>query len=292
MNLALSSRAHVASVLCLASVAAAASAADQPAPSEPPATVVDGPAKPAPAASPTVWEGAIGLTTSYRPEYQGADKARFKVTPALFLRYGRLTITNASGFVTRRADDVARGLALDLVQAERLRVNAALRVDAGRSESTSSELAGMGDIRATIRLRVNASYKLEGPWRLGGAWAVDALGRGGGYYADGGIAWEQRVDPQTVVTVGASLSVAGDRYMQTYYGVDEAQAQRSGYPVYYPGSGLRDLAFNANLRHDIGRDWIVLAGAGASRLMGTAAASPLTHSRYGWGVNAGLAWRF
>lgn len=265
-----------AALLCLASSGAAALEAD-PVPAD---------------TAPTAWEGAIGLIASYRPEYQGGDKARFKVTPALFLRYGRLTVTNASGFATRRADDVARGLALDLVQGDRLRVNAALRVDAGRSEATSSELTGMGDIKPTVRVRVNASYRLDGPWRVGMAWSADLLGRGGGNGGDLGVVWEHRPTAKTVLTVGASLSVAGDRFMQTYYGVSEAQAARSGYPVYTPGSGLRDMSINTNLRHDIGEDWIVLAGAGTSRLLGPAAASPLTHSRSGWGVNAGFARRF
>jgi outer membrane scaffolding protein for murein synthesis (MipA/OmpV family) len=37
---------------------------------------------------------------------------------------------------------------------------------------------------------------------------------------------------------------------------------------------------------------LLLAGAGATRLLGPAASSPLTTSRNGWGINAGLAWRF
>ena len=57
-----------------------------------------------------VWEGALGLTGSNAPEYQGAADRVTKIVPGFFLRYGRLTVTNASGFVTRRADDVERGL--------------------------------------------------------------------------------------------------------------------------------------------------------------------------------------
>ena len=49
-----------------------------------------------------------------------------KIRPALFLRYGRFTITNASGFVTRRSDDVVRGLGIAFANDERLRVNLAL----------------------------------------------------------------------------------------------------------------------------------------------------------------------
>jgi outer membrane scaffolding protein for murein synthesis (MipA/OmpV family) len=265
-------------VTMLGTLCAWASAADVVPPAAPP--------------KPASWEGAIGLISSYRPEYQGAEKNRLKVNPALFLRYGRLTITNASGFVTRRADDVERGLALDVVQGDHVRMNLALRFDAGRREATSTALAGVGDIKPTVRARLNISSKLAGPWRLGASWNVDALGRGGGNGGDVNAGWEQRISAASVVGVGASLSLAGDRYMQTYYGISAAQAARTGQPVYTPPAGLRDMSMTINLRTNFGPEWTLLAGAGASRLLGPAAASPLTHKRDGWGANVGMAWRF
>ncbi len=240
----------------------------------------------------TTWEGAIGATVSHRPEYSGATTQVTKLTPALFVRYGRFTLTNASGFVTRRADDVVRGLGVDLVRGDRVRLGLSLRFDAGRNEDTSPALQGLGNIKATVRLRLNAGLKLDGPWRLGASWSVDAFGRGGGNVGDFGGAWEQRVAPRTTLTLGSSLSLAGDRYMQTYYGINEAQALRTGYPVYTPKAGLRDLSVYANARHDLGEDWIVLGGASVTRLLGPAADSPLTTRRSNWGLNVGLARRF
>lgn len=249
------------------------------------------PPSPAPAEQ-TRWEGAIGLTVSHRPEYSGASNTVTKATPAIFVRYGRFTITNASGFVTRRADDVVRGLGADLVNNERLRVNLALRFDAGRSESTSTALQGLGDIKPTVRARLNVGWRFEGPWRLGASWSADALGKGGGNFGDISAGWEQRITPSTVMAAGLVLSAAGDRYMQTYYGINEAQAARTGYPVYTPKAGLRDIGTNLTMRMDLGPDWILLAGGGASRLLGPAADSPLTKNRSGWGINVGLARRF
>jgi hypothetical protein len=85
----------------------------------------------------TRWEGAIRFSASYSPEYSGSAKNIAKISPALFLRYGRFTTTNASGFVTRRADDVVRGLGMDLSNSDRFRANLALRVDRGRGENSS-----------------------------------------------------------------------------------------------------------------------------------------------------------
>jgi outer membrane protein len=238
------------------------------------------------------WEGAIGLSTSYRPEYSGASRWVTKVTPAVFLRYGRLTVTNASGFVTRRADDVVRGLGVDLVNAGGLRANLSLRFDAGRSESTSSEFAGLGDIKPTVRARLNLGWRLPGPWRLGASFSVDALGRGGGNLGDLSLGWEQRISPDTVLSSTLALTVAGDRYMQTYYGVSEAQAARSARQPYEAAAGLRDLNLGLGLRHDFATQWTLLAGAGFTRLLGPAARSPLTGQVNGWGLNVGVARRF
>jgi len=240
----------------------------------------------------TEWEGAIGVTASYRPEYSGSDKQISKLSPALFLRYGRFTITNASGFVTRRADDVVRGLGIDMVRSDRVRLNIALRVDQGRGEATSTALTGMGNIPPTIRVRTSASWKLDGPWRAGAAWSIDMLGKGGGGFGDVGGGWEQKVAESTTLTIGGGLSFASDRYMQSFYGVSEEQAARTGYRVYEPKAGLRDVAGYINLRHDIGQEWTVLSGFNATRLVGPPVHSPLTTSLNGWGVSAGIARRF
>jgi outer membrane scaffolding protein for murein synthesis (MipA/OmpV family) len=248
--------------------------------------------EPATPTDPPAFEGAIGLNLGWRPEYSGSGTQALKATPGFFLRWGRFTLTNASGFVTRRADDVVRGLGLDLVNDQRLRLNLALRYDAGRSESSGDGLAGTGDIKPTVRLRASATYRLEGPWRLGASWSVDAFGRGGGNSGDLSVGWEHAWSGHTTLGAGLSLGLAGDRYMQTYYGISEAQSQRSGYPVYKPGNGLRDLSLSLSGRTRLGDRWILLGGAGVSRLLGPAADSPLTRRTTGYSVSTGVAWRF
>ena len=80
--------------------------------------------------------------------------------------------------------------------------------------------------------------------------------------------------------------------MQAYYGITPAQAASSGYAPYDAGAGWRDASAAVKLRRDIDDNWIVLGSFGLSRLLGAAAGSPLTHSRFGWTLNAGAARRF
>jgi outer membrane scaffolding protein for murein synthesis (MipA/OmpV family) len=237
-------------------------------------------------------EGVYGLTVGYRPEYSGASSQVVKLTPGLFIRYGRFTLSNVSGFVTRRADDVVRGLGVDLVSSEQVRVSLALRFDGGRSESSSDALKGQGDIKPTVRTRAAATLKVGGPWRVGAAWSFDALGRGGGGFGDVSAGWEHPFGHGSTLSLGTSLSLASDRYMQTYYGISDQQALATGRPAYTPDAGLRDVAVFVNVRHDLGKDWTVLGGASATRLLGPAADSPLTASRSNWGISASLGRRF
>lgn len=272
-----------------------AAAQDTAAPPAPEAAPVPAPAPapvPAPAPSSTKWEGAIGPIVSHNPAYQGADQATTKVTPGFFIRYGRLTVTNTGGFVTRRADDVLRGLGLDLSRSDRVRVGLQLRYDRGRQEDSADALKGLGDVKSTVRLRLGATWRFDDGWRIGAGWSLDAFARGGGNLGDLGVSREQRLSPDTVWTWGATLNAAGDRYMQSYFGVSEDQAARTGYPVYEAKAGLRDVSLTAGFRTDLSHDWLAIGGIGVSRLLGPAAASPLTKQPTTWGINAGLAWRF
>src|SRR5262245_2802233 len=49
------------------------------------------------------WEGAIGPVFSVSPDYQGSARRSTSVVPGFYLRRGRLSISNQSGFVTRRS---------------------------------------------------------------------------------------------------------------------------------------------------------------------------------------------
>ena len=246
-------------------------------------------AAPSPASD---FDGTIGLTGAYRPRYPGAPKQGFHGTPGFYLRWGRYTITNASGFAPRRSEDVVRGLGVEVLQSDRIGVSFSLRYDSGRRENSSPAYAGLGNIHSTLRARVAVSYDLRVPWRLGASWNVDAAGRGNGGVGDISGGWDRHLGERTTLSVGSSLSFGDARYMQAYYGITDAQSARSVYPAYRADAGLRDIGISAGLRRDIARDWVALAGIGATRLLGSAATSPITRDRNGWGVNAGLGWRF
>jgi len=54
---------------------------------------------------------------------------------------------------------------------------------------------------------------------------------------------------------------------------------------------LRDAHVGVSFKHALDKHWFVFGGAGASRLLGPAADSPLVQRRAGSGASVGLAWR-
>lgn len=241
------------------------------------------------------WEGAIGATVHHGPRYAGADEARTRAEPSVFLRWGRYSISNSAGFVTRKQQDVTRGLGVALVEHDALQLDLGLRIDGGRREEASPALDGLGSVRKTVRAQLSARYGFEAfgmPWRATLAWSIDALGRGGGGLGEAKMQRDWRFSADTVVSGGASLRYGTRRWQQSWFGVTPEQAARSGYPVYTPRAGLRDVSLFASVNHNFNERWVGMAGASISSLLGPAADSPLTRRSEGVGLSAGLAWRF
>ena len=64
------------------------------------------------------------------------------------------------------------------------------------------------------------------------------------------------------------------------------------YPVYTPGSGLRDATLSTSFRMEIDSRWTALGGASIAKVLGPAAHSPLTTATRQWSLNGGVGWRF
>lgn len=238
------------------------------------------------------FEGALGMVLAYKPAFSGSSDFKIKPELAGFLRYGRITISGAGGFATRRQDEVERGLDAELMRREGLRVNLSLRVDGGRLESSSEQLRGMGDIRTTVRARLGARWDVAPRWQLSASTSADALNRVGGYLVSAGVSYTLPLDERQRLGFGAGISGAGDRFMQAWYGITPAQAAATGLPIYRAREGLRDVNGGVTWRIEIDPQWSAFAGASGAVLLGGAADSPLTRQRTGWSVSSGIARRF
>ena len=245
--------------------------------------------------TPPRFEGAVGLTLRHGPAFLGSSDMGFHLTPAGFLRYGRITLTGSGGFTTRTSEDVERGLAAELARRGKFRLSVGLRFDPGRTASESPELAGMGDIRSTVRARWSARWEPNPEWRVAAGISNDLLGRGGGFVSDIGATRRWQWGRGESLALGATLGAGGPRYMQNWHGVTPAQSRDSGLPVFEATSGLRDLQLSAVWRTEFqawGQPFGASLGVGHTRLLGSAADSPLTRQREFSTASGALVWRF
>lgn len=270
--------------------AAAVAVAQDAAPAAPAAAPPAAAAASAPAAA--RFEGAVGLVLSHHPSYQGSADARTRLQPGIFLRYGRWTVTTTGGFVTRSHEEVPRGLTADLVRRDDLRVKLSLRLDGGRDANADDALAGLSDVRPTVRGHLSVQRRFGGGWSATLGFNPDLLGRGGGLLANAGLGHTWSLGPRQTLDLGLGLTLADRRYLRSYFGVNPAESPASGYRVYQPGPGLRDVGLTLGWHGELGPHWVAFAGGGLGRLLGPAADSPLTRRAGSWSLNGGLAWRF
>ena len=248
-----------------------------------------------PATTPTRFEGAVGLTLRQGPSFAGSSESRYRLTPAGFLRYGRITLNGSGGFTTRDADEVERGLAAELARRGSLRLRLGLRLDGGRSASDSPELAGTGDIRSTVRARWSARWDPNPQWRVAAGISADLLGRGGGFFGDLAATRSWSLGPGESLALNVGLGAGGKRYMQNWYGLSTTQSRDAGLPAFEASAGLRDVSVSVGWRTEFqawGQPFGASLGAGSTRLLGSAADSPLTR-RAGYATASGaVVWRF
>lgn len=237
-------------------------------------------------------DGAITLQAMRGPDYIGARTYGNGIRPGIYVRWGRLSVSSGGSWAAVRQDEEVRGLGIELRRTERLRVSLGLRFDSGRDESSAPALAGMGDVKRTVRARIGATWRFKPDWMLVAAWTIDAFGRGGGNLGEAKLQHDWQLTPRVKLTSGMTVALAGDRYLQTYYGVTPEQSARTGYAVYSPRMSLRDATVFSTLQADLGDDWVGQFGLGLTRVLGDAAHSPLTQRTTAWSANTGIGWRF
>ena len=253
------------------------------------------PAESAERADPPVGDGlryALGLAVIDAPTYAGAAGREQKLRPLWSLRYGRFRLTGArsSGLLGASNTDKASGASADLIDSPRWKLGLGLRIDTGRSAGDDPALAGLPDIRHTLRARLNGGLDLGAGFGTNLSYSADLLGRGGGSQVGWGLGYTWAPWPQATASVGVGANWADKRHMQTYFGIAPEVALRTGRAAFMPAAGLKDLNAGLSLRMPLGGRWTLISGLGLSQLQGDAAASPLSRKTLGATALVAAAW--
>ncbi|MGM9480165.1 MipA/OmpV family protein [Roseateles sp. NT4] len=235
----------------------------------------------------------LGAAVVSQPEYDGASKRETKLKPLWAFKLGRVrfSTSGAGSLLGFGQEDAAGGASTQFVDTDRLRVGVSLRMDSGRSSDDASTTRGLPDVRRTLRARFYTNYSITKDFNVSANLSQDLLGRKGGMTLGADLGWRFYRSQTLEWTAGAGISAANGQNLRSYFGVPESAVAASGKPAYEPGSGLRDVHMGVGFIRPITKHWIAYGNAGASRLLGPVADSPLVEKRTGTSAGIGVAWR-
>lgn len=225
--------------------------------------------------------GLVGGGIANRPAYMGSDERRTRIAPLLDYRW-------KNGWFA----GTTYGVGYNFSRERRMQYGARLSFDGGRDEDDAAALAGMGDIHARPELGlffnslVVANLYVRTAVRYGSGNDRNglALDLGTGAFFRPGASWR--------ASVGLATTYLNGNAMRSYFGVDADQSARSGYAVYTPSDGLRDVRLNGSLFYIIDPRWSLMGVLGATRLIGDAADSPIVRDRTSLSGFLGARYRF
>ena len=164
-----------------------------------------------------------------------------------------------------------QGIGHSFSQSPDLQYGIYLNADLGRPVSGPSN--NIGTVGPKPVLGTFANYSLSREWMLSSTLRYGAGNHGKGAVLDLGANYNVALSPRLDFGAGVGASLANSDYMQSYFGVNAEQSQRSGYAQYSPSAGVKDVRANLTLRFHVNKEIALSAGLTATRFSN--AASPI-----------------
>ena len=211
-------------------------------------------------------QGLVGAAVVAGHEYLGSDERKTLVLPALSYQW-------KNGWFAGTDNGVGYKFASPANMQYGLRVT----LDLGRDESDATALAGMGDIDMRPEFGGFFNYFITDEWFLTTSFRYGAGNDRDGSQTDVGLGWSSQIAPQWRLGLGMAATWVNSKYMQAFYGVTAAQSAASGYAVYTPGAGWRDVRGNASLTYFFTPHWSLTAAVTVRALQGNVKRSPIVN---------------
>lgn len=217
------------------------------------------------------WQVRVGIGATFEPRYSGSDAYHTLVGPSLDIRYKDLAFFSTG-----------EGLGVNVLQGQNWRISVAAVYDLGRrGHDDPPSLNGLGNINPSPEMKVAAEYVVSKDFPLVMRAAVTrSFGGSNGYIADIGAYMPMPASSERFFWfAGPSVSLADSDYMQSWFGVNGAQAAASQYRRYDAHAGLVSAGFGVTFIWFITKHWFVTADGALKRMLGSAAESPITQSK-------------
>ena len=208
---------------------------------------------------------SLGAGVGVVPDYEGSED--YKAVPLLFVRAGW-----SSG---RYVQFLANTLKANLIAGDTWSAGPLLRYREKRDDDVDNDrVKRMREIDEAIELGGYVGYMI-GQWHASFSVAQDVSDSHDGLTATLEAGYTMNLNPGVNLGISAFTTYASDDYMETYFGVDADNANRSGLSRYNADGGIKDFGVTANLAYAPWKNWGVTGILGLKWLVGDAADSPI-----------------
>jgi outer membrane scaffolding protein for murein synthesis (MipA/OmpV family) len=228
------------------------------------------------------WQVVAGGAMAVQPLYDGS--ARTHVEPGLSFDMRYRDIAFAS---------LGEGIGINLIHEQMYRAGVAISYDLGRQESADRvHLNGLGNVNFAPEAKVFGDVVLSKDFPVVlRANVRRQIGATNGWIGDLGAYMPLPGSGQTFQWfAGPSATLADSAYMQRYFGVGVAQSRRSGLRRFNASAGFKSVGFGLSANYFFTHHWFVNGEVAVTRLVSSAARSPITQSKTG--VSAGLSMNY
>ena len=248
-------------------------------------------AAPADSEQPPVRHYLIGAALSSSQGHIGSDGRHLGLQPILGFWAGRYRLSTgraSSLWTVGRETVVDPGLSTTLLSHSDWSLGASLSWDSGRKSEDEPLLAGVPDLRSTLRGKLSVGYAFAPRWSLGLSSSHDLLGHEGGGRYSASLGYRQPLSERSYWDTSLSANWGNRDYMRSHYGIP-ASALRGPYRL---DGGIEGLSLGLGYTTALNHHWVSYAGLSLSRLLGDAARSPVVGTRQLWGASVGVAYRY
>ncbi len=226
------------------------------------------------------WDVVLGGGVEVSPNYVGSAHYELMPEPVIDVRY------KDWAFLT-----TGEGLGVNLLHGRNYRAGIAIGYDTGRSQHDERALNGTGSIPPAPVIRAFGEFALL-PFVIK-ADVGQALGGVDGLTGNLGIYMPVIGTKKLVVFVGPAVTLANDRYMQRYFGINTTQAiPNSRFPPYRAHAGFANANFGVSAIYHLTDQWLINGGLAYERLLDSAADSPIVENPNQLGVSLNVAYEF
>jgi MipA family protein len=216
----------------------------------------------------TLKRGIVGFGGGMAPDYEGSDE--YSAIPIPQLRYN----WDTGCYI----NFLGPSLRVNLIPGRTFGFGPMLRYQPARDSVDDDVVDKLDKVDSALEAGVFGSVIFNN-FILYTAYNADTTDSHGGYLVDLAGGYRFGIESNVQFIALALGTYASDDYMETYFGVDEKNSERSGLPEFSAGAGVKDIGLLGALQYRIDSSWAILGIMKYTRLLGDAADSPIVDQR-------------